>query len=414
MRIAIIGTGISGLVVAHLLHEEHDLTLFEAQTHIGGHTLTTEIDVDGERFAVDAGFVVFNQITYPSFIKLLDRLGVQSQPTTMSFSVKCEETGLEYSGTSLNTLFAQRRNLVRWSFLAMLMDIVRFNREARELLRQDSVAPTLRQFLAAGGYSKSFVEKYLVPMGAAIWSASPDSMLDFPASFFLSFLDNHGLLTVDNQFPWRVIRGGSERYVEALSRPFRDRIRLKTPVRGIRRHPHHVELKTAEGPTETYDQVIVASHSDQALDLLEDPCPEEREILGAIPYQPNEAVLHTDTSVLPRNRRAWASWNYQILRETGNRVVVTYNMNRLQSLDSPETFCVSLNLTDRIDPDRILRRFHFSHPLFTPAAVNAQRRHAEISGQRRTHYCGAYWRNGFHEDGVWSGLQVGRFFGKEL
>lgn len=414
MRIAVVGTGISGLVVAHLLHEDHDLTVFEAQSHIGGHTLTSDINFEGETYAVDAGFVVFNEVTYPSFVKLLQRLGVESQPTSMSFSVKCEQTGLEYSGTSLNTLFAQRRNLVRWSFLKMLMDIVRFNREARELLDQPAMAPTLRQVLAAGGYSEAFAEKYLIPMGAAIWSTSPARMLDFPASFFLSFLDNHGLLTVDDQFPWRVVKGGSKRYVEALTRPYRDRIRLNSPIRGIRRRPDRVELTTTDGKTETYDQVVVATHSDQALNILEDPSTTEREVLGAIPYQPNEAVLHTDTSVLPKKRRAWASWNYQIPRDPGDRVAVTYNMNRLQSLDSPVTFCVSLNPPEEIEPDRILRRFRFSHPLFTPEAVIAQQRHGEISGQQRTHYCGAYWRNGFHEDGVWSALRVGGTFGKEL
>lgn len=409
MKIAIIGSGIAGNVAAYHLNREHEITLFEAGDHLGGHTHTHDIDLGFERYAVDTGFIVFNDWTYPSFIALLDELGVASQPSEMSFSVKCERSGLEYNGNNLNSLFAQRRNLLRPSFHRMLRDIVRFNREAAELLEQDADEPSLGAFLARQGYGQEMIERYLVPMGAAIWSANPVTMYAFPARFFLRFFRNHGLLSVNHRPTWRVIEGGSRAYVDKLTAPFADRVRLRTPVRSVRRLPTHVEVCTESGGRERFDALFLACHSDQALALLADPRPPEREVLGAIPYQANEAVLHTDASVLPKRRLAWASWNYHILPQDQGRVALTYHMNRLQGLKAPVELCVTLNNSAAIDPERVLKRVEYHHPVFTPSGVAAQARQGELNSDR-TYYCGAYWRNGFHEDGVVSALNALRHF----
>ena len=414
MRIAIVGSGVSGMVAGHLLARDHEVTLFESADYLGGHTNTIEVTHAGRSYDVDTGFIVFNERTYPNFIRLLDRFGVESKPTTMSFSVKCERSGLEYNGTSLNGLFAQRRNLIRPDFHRMVRDILRFYREARELLltRGDDEL-TIGEFLADKGFSRAFVDWHIIPMGAAVWSADPVKMLEFPARSFVRFFDNHGFLQLRDRPAWRVIRGGSRSYVPALTHSFRENIRLRTPVRSIRRTRGHVLIATDER-TERFDQVVLASHSDQSLALLADPSEREREILGAIRYQRNEAVLHTDESVLPSRRRAWAAWNYHLLDGDAGPVAVTYNMNMLQGLEAPVQFCVTLNRDQAIDSARVLRRITYHHPVFTPQAMAAQRRHGEISGVNRTHYCGAYWRYGFHEDGVWSGLEVGRAFGQGI
>lgn len=415
MKIAIVGTGISGLVAAYLLHAEHELVLFEANDYVGGHTHTHRISTGGKTHAVDSGFIVFNDWTYPNFIKLLDRLGVASQPSSMSFGIRCDRRNVEYSSASLNSLFAQRRNLLRPSFYRMARDILRFNHESRELLEDWALRDMpLGDYLKLRRYSPTFLEHYILPMGAAIWSSTPEQIERFPAPYFVRFFHNHGMLSVYNQPTWRVIRGGSQTYVEALTRDFRDRIHLNTPVTRVRRHSDHVALIPAGGTEERFDQVIFAVHSDQALAMLADPTPQEREILGAIPYQANEAVLHTDVSLLPRRRRAWASWNYLLPPDPQDRVTVTYYMNRLQSLQARESFCVTLNRGGRIDPGKKLRRMIYHHPLYSAAGFAAQRRHAEISGKNRSHYCGAYWGWGFHEDGVNSALAVARSFGKEL
>ena len=407
MNIAIIGTGISGLTAAWHLHGAHDLTIFEANDYIGGHTNTVKVEYSGHRYAVDTGFIVFNDWTYPNFIGLLEQLGVASQPTLMSFSVRCERTGLEYNGQDLNTLFAQRFNLFRPSFHRMLRDILRFNREAPALLDGDR-AITLNDYLREQGYSREFVEHYVIPMAAAIWSAEPDLMGDMPARFFVQFFKNHGLLSISNRPQWRVIQGGSRSYIGPLTAPFHDRIRLNCPVESIRRLPNCVQIKPKYGGVEHFDEVIVATHSDQALRLLADPTPKEQEILGAIPYQENEAVLHTDARLLPHRKLAWAAWNYHLPTQPQTRVAVTYNMNLLQNLDAPVTFCVTLNRSEAIDPARVLYRTTYHHPVFTAEGVKAQARRDEISGVNRTWYCGAYWRYGFHEDGVNSGLAVAR------
>ncbi len=407
MRIAIIGTGISGLSAAWALHRDHALTLFEAGDYIGGHTHTVDVEVQGRPYAVDTGFIVFNDWTYPQFIELLDRLQVASRPTQMSFSVRCARSGLEYNGETLNTLFAQRRNLFRPAFHRMIRDILRFNREAPALLEQEQDS-SLDDCLRAGRYSREFIDHYILPMAAAIWSAEPAIMGQMPARFFVRFFKNHGLLSVKDRPQWRVITGGSRCYVEALVAPFRERIRLNCPVEWLRRQAGQVEIKPVGGAVEYFDQVIIATHSDQALRLLADPSAQEREILGALPYQENDVVLHTDTRLLPQRRLAWAAWNYHLPAQPRDRVAVTYNMNILQGLEAPQTFCVTLNRSDAIDPARMLYRTTYHHPVFTTAGVQAQARRAEISGVNRTWYCGAYWRNGFHEDGVDSGLAVAR------
>ena len=406
MKIAIVGAGISGLVAAHRLHERHDITVFEAGNHIGGHTHTHKIDLAGRIWAIDTGFIVFNDWTYPNFISLLDELGVQSQPSLMSFSVKCEKSGLEYNGTSLNTLFAQRRNLLSPRFHRMILDILRFNREAPGFLAAGDDNVKLGEYLNLNAYGKAFREHYIIPMGAAIWSAGPRMMLDFPARYFIRFFHNHGMLSIDHRPQWCVIRGGSASYVEPLTAAFRENIRLGAGVVAVSRDDDGVTVRTSVGETERFDVAVLACHSDQALAMLEQPSAAEREILGSMDYQENSAILHTDIRVLPATQLAWAAWNYHIPRMDTDRVAVTYNMNILQGLDAPETFCVSLNHDDQIDPDRIIKRMIYHHPVYTPKSVANQNRHSEISGLNRTYYAGAYWGFGFHEDGVRSGLRV--------
>ena len=404
MRIAIIGTGIAGNVASYHLNRQHDITVFEANDYIGGHTHTHEISHNGLSYQVDTGFIVFNHKTYPNFINLLAELGVEQQLSTMSFGVRCEKTGLEYMGSSLNSLFAQRRNLLRPSFWKMIIEILRFNKEGRRLVVDDIDDITLGEYLQRGNYSKGFIDYYLIPMAAAVWSADMQIMYQFPARYLIRFFQNHGLLNVNDRPDWFVIKGGSKTYAKALTEPFRDKVRLAAPVQSIRRADDGVFLTSRFGE-EKFDAVFIASHSDQALALLADPTETELEVLGAIKYQSNEVLLHTDESVLPTSRRAWAAWNYHLLAGDQTRVPVTYNMNILQGIDCPEQFCVTLNNSDAIDPSKVLKRIHYQHPIYTPKSVAAQARHAELN-KGRTFYCGAYWRYGFHEDGVVSALEA--------
>jgi predicted NAD/FAD-binding protein len=404
MHIAIIGTGIAGNVASYHLNRQHDITVFEANDYIGGHTHTHEISHNGLSYQVDTGFIVFNHKTYPNFINLLAELGVEQQLSTMSFGVKCEKTGLEYMGSTLNSLFAQRRNLLRPSFWKMIIEILRFNKEGRRLVVDDIDDITLGEYLQRGNYSKEFIDYYLIPMAAAVWSADMQIMYQFPARYLIRFFQNHGLLNVNDRPDWFVIKDGSKTYVKALTAPFSDKIRLAAPVQSIRRADDGVFLTSRFGE-EKFDAVFIASHSDQALALLADPTETELEVLGAIKYQSNEVLLHTDESVLPTSRRAWAAWNYHLLAGDQTRVPVTYNMNILQGFDCPEQFCVTLNNSDAIDPSKVLKRIHYQHPIYTPKSVAAQARHAELN-KGRTFYCGAYWRYGFHEDGVVSALEA--------
>jgi predicted NAD/FAD-binding protein len=414
MKIAVIGTGIAGNVAAYHLSRDHDITVYEANDYIGGHTHTHDIEWHGKQYAVDSGFIVFNQETYPNFIRLLDELGVEAQPSTMSFGVKSERNGLEYSGGGLNQLFAQRRNILRPGFYRMLRDILRFFRESRELLQAWDESLTLGDYLEKNAYGKEFIDQFIIPMGAAIWSTEPKLMFRFPACYFVRFFKNHGLLGVDDQLQWYVIKGGSKSYVEKLTAPFRDNIRLNCPVVSVKRFPTHVQITSADGHVERFDQVFIASHSDQALRMLQDASPLEREVLGAIPYQTNEAILHTDHTILPKSRRAWAAWNYHILDGEQNRAALTYNMNILQSLPVSDQFCVTLNNTSAVNPDKIIKRMVYDHPVYTTEGVAAQARQGDINGVNRTYFVGAYWRHGFHEDGVVSALRALNHFQERI
>ncbi|MET1048474.1 MAG: FAD-dependent oxidoreductase [Acidimicrobiales bacterium] len=416
MRVAIVGSGVSGLVCAHLLHSRHEVTLYEVDGRPGGHANTVEVDLDGERHAVDTGFIVYNERTYPGFVALLAHLGVATKPSDMSFSVADERTGLEWRSTSLTTVFAQRRNLAKPAFLRMLADVARFNRAARRVAADGVEGDlTLGEFLASGRWSRQLLDGYLVPLGSAIWSADPRSFADIPLTTFARFFDNHGLLQLGDRPRWRTIEGGSAHYVDAILRPLRGHVRCNDGIEKVvrRRQTGTVELRTAVGALREFDHVVIATHSDQALRLLADPTPAEREILGAIRYQPNRATLHTDRGLLPRNRRAWASWNYHRTADDRSQVAVTYSMNRLQGIPSPTPVLVTLNRHDDIDPARVLGTFEYDHPVLDAAAVRAQGRHGEISSREGTSFAGAYWGYGFHEDGVQSALRVCRSLGVE-
>lgn len=413
MKIAIIGTGIAGNLAAYKLSREHDITVYEAAGYIGGHTNTVDVFENGRKIAVDTGFIVFNDRTYPHFIELLDEIGQASQISEMSFSVRSEDSELEYCGSSLDAMFAQRRNLFRLSFHRMIRDILRFNDAAFGAVEQDDDSRTLGDFLLANRYSREFIDHYLIPMAAAIWSAEPVSILDMPLNFLVRFFANHGLLQLKDRPVWRVIQGGSREYVQKLVAGHRDRIRLNSAVRSVRRIDDRVAVESDTGGREIFDYVFLACHSDQALRLLADATQTEREVLGAIRYQSNEAILHTDTSVMPTRRRAWAAWNYHLPRDFGRHVAVTYNMNILQRLDTHKQYCVTLNSDEHIDPNRIIQRIQYEHPIYSRDAVAAQQRQAELHVDR-TFFCGAYWRNGFHEDGVVSALNALDHFEQRL
>ena len=412
MKIAIIGGGISGNTAAYYLSKAHDVTLFESEKRLGGHTHTHSVELEGKELSVDSGFIVFNDWTYPEFIKILDSLNVDSVESEMSFSVRCERTGLEYSGTNLNTLFSQRKNIFSPSFIGLLRDILRFNQSSVQFLAEGGSEITLGEFLRQGGFGKKLIDYYVVPMGAAIWSTDPALMLEFPARFFLRFLKNHGLLNVNDRPVWRVIKGGSSQYLKAMTKGYKDRICLDSAVERISRSEVGATVYLQDGHKAFFDAVFISTHSDQALAMLENPTKAERETLSAIPYQNNSAVLHRDLSLLPRTKRAWSAWNYHIPDSTQERVGVTYNMKILQRLDIQEPVLVTLNYDHAIDPKKVIKRMNYAHPLFTLEGAGAQVRHGEINGTLNTWYCGAYWRNGFHEDGVVSALNAIEHFEK--
>lgn len=409
MRIALIGTGISGLVAAEQLRRRHDLALFEANDYVGGHTHTIPLDLDGRHYEIDTGFIVFNERNYPHFSAMLARLGVASQPTTMSFGVRCDATGLEYSGGSIAGLFAQPTNLLSPRFLGMVRDILRFHELAPRVLQASPGGPALgdelsvEKWVAAAGLGEAFLEHYLLPLGSCLWSCPLGTFRTFPIRFAVEFMAHHLMLQVRGRPVWRVVRGGSARYVERLAGPLLPRVRLRTPVHRVLRDAQGVTLWAGQGP-ERFDRVVFACHADQALAMLADPSPLESDLLSAFPYEANAVTLHTDArAVLPRARRAWASWNARVHAD-GQRFTATYNMNLLQGIDSPHTFCVTLNHDDGIDPARVLGRYRYHHPLFTARRLHAQQRHAQLLDHRLSSYCGAYWGFGFHEDGVRSGL----------
>jgi predicted NAD/FAD-binding protein len=418
MKIAIIGSGIAGNVIAHHLNKTHDITVFEKNSHIGGHTHTHSVqDKDGISHNIDTGFIVLNDRTYPNFNALLSELDIAINKTEMSFSVKCDRTGLEYNGNNIDTLFAQRRNLVNPVFYRLIMDILRFNRQATDAVVNETLNDqtiSLGQYLESNRYSDIFINKYIIPMGAAIWSTRLDDMLAFPALFFFRFFHNHGLLTVNNRPQWYVIDNGSRQYVDKLVKPFADKVRTNCPVSEISRDANGVTLKGETFGTEHFDYVFIASHSDQALAMLADATPDEQKTLSAIEYQANQAVLHTDAGVLPKRKKAWASWNYHITNQENKDVCLTYNMNILQGIESSETFCVSLNDTGNIREDKIIKTVSYEHPIFSIESIAAQQQHRAINGTRNTYYCGAYWRNGFHEDGVVSALTALEHFQQDM
>jgi len=408
MRIAIVGSGVSGLVAAHLLHSEHEITVFEARQRIGGHIHTIRHEDGAGGQSVDTGFIVYNERNYPLFTELLRKLDIPTQPSPMSFSVRCDRTGLEYNGSTVRQLFVQKRNLLRLGHYRMIRDILRFNREAPVAAADSARSMLLGDYLEMEDYSPSLADHYLVPMGSALWSIPRQSVLEMPIEFFVRFFEHHGMLTVDARPEWRVIEGGSAAYMEAMIEPFQHRIRTQSPVRTVRREEDNVMVNG-----ECFDEVILACHSDQALEVLEDPTAAESQVLRAFPYQQNRVVLHTDISVLPDRKGAWGAWNYHIWGGEGAPPTVTYNMNILQTLDCEQTYCVTLNPPDSVASDTVLFETSYSHPVYTRQGVEAQGRHAEISGLNRTHYCGAYWGFGFHEDGVRSAFRVAHRVGAE-
>ncbi|OZB58283.1 MAG: dehydrogenase [Lysobacterales bacterium 14-68-21] len=410
MRIAVIGGGISGMASAWLLSRRHAVDLYEANAYIGGHTHTHDVASGGRDYAVDSGFIVFNPDNYPLLSRLFGELGVDAQPTTMSFAVHNEASGLEYGATSLDALFCQRLNLLSPKFYGMVRDIVRFYRESPALLQTADAGPTLGDYLERHRYGAMFRDEHIVPMASALWSSPSRKVLDFPARYLVQFMANHHMLQLDGRPEWRVVRGGSTRYVDALRARWNVRERIASPVTAVRRSEDGVEI-TSLGQTERYDQVVLACHSNEALALLADATPAEREVLGAIRYQENDTVLHTDTRLLPKRRKAWSAWNVLIPASPTEACTVTYCMNLLQSLDAPDTFCVSLNCSDRIDPAKVIQRMRYAHPEYTHASVAAQQRKGEIQGRSGTWFAGAYWGWGFHEDGMRSAVEVARALG---
>ena len=420
-KIAIVGSGISGMTCGHMLAPHHEVHLFESAPRLGGHTNTIEVNAQSGTYQVDTGFIVFNDRNYPNFIKLMDKLGITSRNSIMSFSVKAQKNGLEYNGNNLNSLFCQRRNFLNPSFYRMIKDIVRFNKEATAhyMAYKDSPASThtLEDYVRQNRYSEEFIENYIMPMGAAIWSVGREEMKQFPLSFFVRFFHHHGLLTIDERPQWKTIIGGSKTYIPKLTENFASNIHLSSKVVTARRMDNGVGLEVERhGVVERhfFDEVIFASHADETMNMIQDASELEKSVMSGFSYGPNIALLHTDTSILPKRKLGHASWNYYIPEQMRDRVAVTYHMNILQGIKSPETFLVSLNMENYIDPKKVIKEIHYMHPIYTIDAMNSQQRWDQISGKNRIHYCGAYWGNGFHEDGVKSAIKVAAHFGVTL
>lgn len=411
-KIAIIGSGISGLVSASLLSERYDVSLFEANDYLGGHTHTVDVEISGSTYPIDTGFIVFNKKTYPHFCKLLQKYNVPIQQSEMSFSYRSDAKNLEYNGNNLNTLFADRRNLIKPNFYYFLKEILRFNKAAKKFLTHPmDINITINEFIHNNRYSKDFINHYLVPMIASIWSKTSNDVMQCSAHFVLTFCENHGLLDIYDRPQWYTITNGSRSYIPLLTEKIRNKIYLNTKIERIERHPNHVTLKST---TDSYifDYVIIATHSDQALQMLDHPTDEEQNVLSAIPYKENDVILHTDINVMPKRKLAWASWNYL---DNGNSLpTLTYYMNRLQSINSPHHFCVSVNLMEHIAEDKVIQRFKYAHPAFNSHAIIAQQQQKLINGKNNTYYAGSYWGYGFHEDGVKSALNACEALGVSL
>lgn len=413
MKIAIVGAGVSGLVCAYLLAGAHEVVLYEKEPRLGGHTNTVVVEHEGRSIPVDTGFIVFNERNYPGFCALLGRLGVASRTTTMSFSVRDDSTGFEFGGSSLAGVVGPWSNLCRPRWWRVVRGVATLGSRGKRILREIGEEATLEDLYRSGRFSRGFLDDYLIPMAAAIWSAPREAMLAFPARFFLRFFDNHGMLDLRERPQWRTIAGGSQRYIDAMMEVIHDSVRTGHHVIAVERSPESVIVRTQDSQ-ERFDQVILASHADQSLALVNEAGEAERDILGAMPYQANQAILHTDERLLPRRHRCWAAWNSRLHPDPSRPAVVTYNMTILQGLRTRTPLCVTLNDTDAIDSSRILARFEYHHPLYTIAGERARARWNEVSGVRRTHYCGAYWGNGFHEDGVASALRVCESLGARL
>lgn len=413
-RIAIVGSGISGSLCARLLATQHHVTLFEAADRLGGHTYTLDVEAFGKTWPVDTGFMVFNERTYPNFVRMLELLGIESQPSDMSFSVHCSRTGLEYQGSSLNGLFAQRRNLMRPGFWAMLGEILRFNREAHRLLETEYSELPIGKYFSDHRYSAAFTEQYFLPMTAAIWSAPPREMLTVPAKFLVQFLQNHGLLQIFDRPQWRTIPGGAKRYLEALLHPLGDAVRTSSRITAVRRDRDGVRIQVSGGEHLGFDAVVLASHAPQSLAMLKDATSLEQEVLGAFRYQSNEAYLHLDEAMLPSRPRAWASWNYRLAGDPSLPASVTYDLSRLQHHETPTPILQTLNPVEPLEPAKILSTLQFEHPLFDARTYAAQQKHDQLHQNDNVFFCGAYWSYGFHEDGVLSALKVCQRFGIEL
>ncbi|MBS3954733.1 MAG: FAD-dependent oxidoreductase [Methylomicrobium sp.] len=405
MKIAIIGSGISGIYAAHYLSQKHQVTLYEANAYAGGHTDTHQIALEGRTYPVDTGFIVFNEHHYHYFCRFLRELGLESQSSDMSFSVTDAKSGLEYNATTVDKLFCQRRNIVRPRFYRMIADIFRFYREAPQLLESTDDTLALGDYLDANGYSRTFIDDHILPMACALWSGPPSVVRQFPARYLVAFMANHQMLKISDRPEWRTVVGGSSSYVDAFKKRFQGELRLGCPVQSVHRDNQGVSISSLQG-TQSYDRVILACHSDQALKLLTDASDKEREILGGMTYQLNETVLHTDSALMPRHPKAWASWNALKLDEEQARCTVTYYMNLLQAIDAPEPLLVTLNCTDRIDPAKILVKRTYHHPVYNAASLAAQKRREEINGFNNTYFAGAYWGWGFHEDGARSAQDV--------
>lgn len=416
MKIAIIGSGISGLTSAYLLHKKHDITLFESNNYIGGHTNTITVnDENNNQLNVDTGFIVYNNDTYPNFVKILNKLKVETQPSTMSFSLSCERSGMEYGTGNLKALFGNKSNIISFQFYKLLFGIFTYFKKAKTFLKHNNdFSYTVHDFIKSAKINNYTYEKFILPMASAIWSTNFDEIEQMPAKYLFEFYKNHDLLSINPSKKWRVIKGGSKQYVSKLIKPFENRIRINSKVHSIKRDKNTIYLKSDHNEKEEFNAVILACHSDQALKILEDSTNQEKEILANIPYQLNQAILHTDTSVLPKNKKMWSSWNSYIPKEQNSNVSLTYNMNILQSIKSKNTFCVSINMENNINPSKIIKKINYSHPTFNKKSVFAQSQKNRISGIKNTYFAGAYWRYGFHEDGVLSALDVCKNFGVEI